>query len=123
MNLYFIYVYCIYSISLFVFNIIIYMFMISIHYISISLSFNLLIKLQVTMNFISLLYLLIDICISLLFSLINRTVSLRTVGNFCFVTVSLQTNVSYSTGWSPKIPKRPNFRFSPDVWAVPNDKT
>jgi len=76
------------------FYIIIYMFMISIHYISISLSFNLLIKLQATMNFISLFYLLIDICISSLFSLNNRTVSLRTVGNFCFVTVSLKTNVS-----------------------------
>ena len=25
-------------------------------------------------------------------------------------------------GWSPKIPKRPNFRFSPDVWVVPNEK-
>ena len=27
-----------------------------------------------------------------------------------------------NTGWSPKIPKRPNFRFSPDVWVVPNEK-
>jgi len=27
-----------------------------------------------------------------------------------------------SIGWSPKIPKRPNFRFSPDVWVVPNEK-
>jgi len=26
------------------------------------------------------------------------------------------------SGWSPKIPKRPNFRFSPDVWVVPNEK-
>jgi hypothetical protein len=25
-------------------------------------------------------------------------------------------------GRSPKIPKRPNFRFSPDVWVVPNEK-